>query len=60
VSGKLLEVNLLYFCRAIINAAQQWSVSKSRDPNVQANLQNLVRFRPEGLPPFSVGVPTVA
>jgi hypothetical protein len=48
------------FCQAIMNAARAWAISKASDPFVQRNMPNLVRYRPEGLPPFTVGVPTVA
>jgi hypothetical protein len=58
--GKVLQVDLIYFCQAIMDAATQWIVSKESDPFVQRNLPNLVRYRPEGLPPFSIGVPTIA
>jgi hypothetical protein len=58
--GKVLQVDLVYFCRAIMDAACAWAISKADDPHVQRNLPNLVRYRPEGLPPFSVGVPTIA
>jgi hypothetical protein len=60
LQGRLLQLDAVRFCETIRDAARDWVVTKSNDPNVSANLQNLVRFRPEGLPPFSVGVPTIA
>jgi hypothetical protein len=60
VSGKVLQIDLAYFCSAIMDAARTWAISKANDANVQRNLPNLVRYRPNGLPPFSIGVPTVA
>jgi hypothetical protein len=60
VAGKILQVDLVYFCKAIMDAARAWAISKVDDPHVQKNLPNLVRYRPEGLPPFSIGVPTIA
>lgn len=60
LAGKILQVDVMYFCGAIMDAARAWAVAKVDDPYVQRNLPNLVRFRPEGLPPFSVGVPTIA
>ena len=60
LSGNVLQVDLLYFCKAIVDAASAWSISKANDTHVQRNLPNLVRYRPNGLPPWSIGVPTVA
>jgi hypothetical protein len=59
LSGKILHLDVVRFCNSIMDAARAWSVSKSDDPNVQRNLPNLIRYRPDGLPPFSVGVPTI-
>jgi hypothetical protein len=60
VSGDLLQLDVVMFCKSILDAARAWAISKANDQNVQRNLPNLVRYRPEGLPPFSVGVPTIA
>jgi hypothetical protein len=60
LSGRLLHMDVLKFCTAIIESARAWSVSKSNDPYVQQNLPNLIRYRPDGFPPLSVGVPTIA
>jgi len=60
LAGKILQVDLIYFCTTIMEAARAWAISKADDPYVQRNLPNLVRYRPEGLPPFSVGVPIIA
>lgn len=57
--GPILNLGVAEFCAAIIAAAREWVVGKKDDPFVQRNLPNLVRYRPNGLPPFSVGVPTV-
>jgi len=60
LAGKLLWLDVVLFCHAIIDSARAWAGSKASDSNVQKNLPNLVRYRPHGLPPFSVGVPTIA
>lgn len=59
LAGKILEVDLIYFCQSIMQAARNWAIANANTPNVQRNLPNLVRYRPEGFPPFSIGVPTV-
>jgi hypothetical protein len=60
LSGKILMLDVALFCKAIMDSARQWAVAKIDDVNVKKNLPNLVRYRPNGLPPFSVGVPTIA
>ena len=60
LSGQILMMDAGIFCRKIMAAARAWSIAKASDANVQRNLPNLVRFRPHGMPPFSVGVPTIA
>jgi hypothetical protein len=59
LAGKILQLDLVFFCRSIMEAAREWAIANANMPNVQQNLPNLVRIRPEGFPPFSVGVPTV-
>ncbi len=60
VQGKVLQIEALWFCQQFISAARNWAETKRQDPNVQTNLPNLVRFRPEGLSPYIVGVPLIA
>jgi hypothetical protein len=60
LSGNILLLDVVLFCQTIMAAAREWAIGKTTDIFVQRNLQNLVRYRPEGLPPFSVGVPTIA
>jgi hypothetical protein len=60
LSGKILQLDVVQFCQTIMQSARNWALEKSADPFVQRNLKNLVRYRPNGLPPFSVGIPTVA
>lgn len=60
VAGKILHMDVELFCKAITEAVKAWSIAKANDPYVRQNLPRLIRYRPEGLPPFSIGVPTVA
>jgi hypothetical protein len=60
VTGKVLQIEAVWFCQQFIDAVREWAVAKINDPNVQTNVPNLVRLRPEGLPPYIVGVPLIA
>jgi hypothetical protein len=60
LAGEILHMEVSQFCRAIMDGAGKWVLSKAGDPFVERNLPNLVRYRPNGLPPFSIGVPTIA
>ncbi len=60
LAGKVLVLDVQLFCDAVMASARAWAISKRSDPFVQRNLPRLVRYRPDGLPPFSVGVPTIA
>jgi hypothetical protein len=58
-SGPILLFDLDAFCDIIIAVAREWAAAKKDDPFVQKNLSKLVYYRPNGVPPFSVGVPTI-
>ncbi|RZN21130.1 hypothetical protein CWO90_33560 [Bradyrhizobium sp. Leo121] len=60
LAGRILHLDVLRFCQTIIDGAKNWILAKTGDPFVERNLANLVRYRPDGLPPFSYGVPTIA
>lgn len=60
IRGKMLLADVEWFCRTIIHAAKAWIISKASDATVQKNLPLLVRYRPEGFPPFIVGCAIVA
>jgi len=60
VGRKILQLEVVPFCETIMKAAREWSIAKATDHFVQRNLPRLVRYRPDGLPPFSIGVPTIA
>ncbi|MBC2858837.1 hypothetical protein [Stappia sp. 28M-7] len=52
--------DLELFCQAMIGAARKWYEDHKNDPMVVENLKNLIRWCPEGLPPFVGGLPVVA
>jgi hypothetical protein len=60
IQGKVLHIEVIWFCETIIDAVRKWLVTKVADATVQANLPNLVRLRPEGLPPYIVGTALIA
>ena len=60
VTGKVLQLEAIWFCEQIIAAAREWAALKAADPIVQGNLPNLVRYRSEGLPSYIVGQPLIA
>lgn len=59
-TGKVLLLDVEKFCRSLSDAARAWIRLKANDPNVRANLQDLVHYRSEGIPPFMVGFPVIA
>lgn len=57
---KVLQFDLPHFCEEMIQSARQWHADMSEDPIVAANLPDLMRVRPEGIPPHFVGMPVIA
>jgi hypothetical protein len=47
-----VELDTVMFCNHMIEIARLWYRGKQQDNNVRLNLPNLVRFRPDGYPPF--------
>jgi hypothetical protein len=60
LSEKALILGVLPFCQAVIESAREWVIRNLDTENVKANLPRLVRYRPEGLPPFMVNVPVIS
>jgi hypothetical protein len=60
VLGEVLNLDVSQFCDDLVSAARRWYKVKAPDPHVIANLPNLVRYRPEGLSPYVVGMPLIA
>ena len=58
---KMFTLNLVLFCDRLIGAAKKWLEDPSTNiQKVQSNMDDLVRFRPDGLPPYVTGQPVVA
>lgn len=60
ITGKVLNIEAIWFCEQIIDAARRWARAMSNDPFVRANLPKLVHYRKGGLPPYIVGQPIIA
>ncbi|MCB2051446.1 MAG: hypothetical protein KDE63_08455 [Novosphingobium sp.] len=60
LQGKVLLLGVVPFCEAISTSAREWYCAHAANEHVQKNIGRLVRFRPDGMPPFSVGIPTIA
>jgi len=55
-----LTLGVVEFCQIIISAARKWLVDKKDDALVQSNLSEIMRVRPNGLPPHIVGTSLIA
>jgi hypothetical protein len=45
------------FCRNFISYVRKWYDQHKDNPELQANLNRMVQYRPEGLAPYSIGAP---
>ena len=54
-----LNIDLVTFCGDIMRCVSQWYESKQNDPNVVANMPQLVQYRANGLAPYMVGMPPI-
>jgi hypothetical protein len=59
VQEKIMVLDPVQFCRDVIAAVAVWMAAKQNDPNVQANIQRLVQYRPQGIPPQFRGIPCI-
>jgi hypothetical protein len=60
-SGKVAAMfDLVTFCSEMIAAAKRWYEDHQASALVEVNMQNLIRYCPDGLPPFVSGIPVVA
>lgn len=55
-----LNLDAACFCRDVTDAARRWYAAHHNDSSVRVNLPHLVRFRPEGISPYMVGMPLIA
>ena len=59
VVNDALNLDARTFCSDVIAAARQWYANNSQTPSVVNNVERLVKLRPEGLPPYMVGMPVI-
>jgi hypothetical protein len=59
-AGRAAMLDLVTFCDEIIVAARRWHRDNMTNPQVASNMDLLITFRPNGLPPFLGGIPVVA
>jgi hypothetical protein len=57
---RAVNLDVRIFCHTIIGAAREWYEANKNHAHVKINIENLVRFRPEGLAPYMVGMPLIA
>lgn len=60
ILNDVLNLDAPTFCRDVIAAARAWYAKNSTNADVVANVERLVRLRPEGLAPYMVGMPVIA
>jgi hypothetical protein len=58
--GSVLTMNLEGFCCDMLRAARAWERANATNPTVLTNMAKLVRFRPDGVPPWVIGAPMIA
>ena len=56
----VLQLDAAHFCRSMAQATVNWYEASKHDPNVIANMPNLVQFRPYGYPPYFFGIPGIS
>jgi hypothetical protein len=59
VLNDALNLDLVWFCKDMVESVKEWFARKKTDPQVQANLANLFQYHPNGLLPYLEGVPAV-
>jgi hypothetical protein len=52
--------DLVQFCQTMVSAANRWYADHKDDRKVKENMQNLIRYCPDGVFPFFNGAPLVA
>ena len=56
---RVLMLGTSTFCTKMIEAGRTWYDRNRSSSNVQANMPNVVRYRPEGFAPHIVGFPVI-
>jgi len=59
ISNDALNLDVVIFCRDIMQCVSQWYAAKQNDPHVVANMPRLVQYREHGLAPYMVGMPLI-
>jgi len=54
-----LSLDLEAFVGAMRTAVVRWWADKRNDEQVKSNVERIIRYRPNGIPPFVVGAPVV-
>ena len=54
-----LNLDIVFFCKDVVESVEAWFAQKEGDPQVQENLTRLVQFHPKGLSPYLEGVPAI-
>jgi hypothetical protein len=60
IMSKALNLDASVFCKDVIATVRAWLKINQNDSVIRANVQNLVKFRQNGLPPYIVGMPVIA
>jgi hypothetical protein len=60
IPGSALQLDLVTFCERMTIAARRFLAETATNPVVQQNLNNLVRYRPNGIAPHFMGTPVIA
>jgi hypothetical protein len=56
----VLNLDAVRWCRDMMDAVNHWLEDSTSNATVIANMEGLVQFRQNGLPPYIVGVPIIA
>ena len=55
-----LNLDTVTFCRDILKSVSNWYMQEKNNPNVLANLPNMLRYYPNGLAPYIIGIPIIS
>ncbi|WP_342985745.1 hypothetical protein [[Clostridium] symbiosum] len=60
ILGDSLNIDLIIFCKSIINAVRKWGTEIYNDTNYLKNYERLIRIYPNGIPTYIVGIPVIS
>lgn len=55
-----LNLDAVTFCRDVLECVGNWYTREKNNPQVMANLSNMVKYYPNGIAPYIVGVPIIS